>query len=162
MKSLSGSLILSIAYGVNIESENDRFYLACGEAMTAIETATTPGAFLVDVFPIRMSSSQAGASQMSLQGSSSQLNGFRNGFLAPVSRSLRGQRRRASMISLTFRSSTSRNLLRFVHLTTTPSRRLTGTCFRRGLLPLHRSWRRAWRSYRSSLAREWMKKRFGV
>jgi hypothetical protein len=60
LESLSGSLNLSIAYGVNIESENDKFYSASEEAMAAVDIALMPGAFLVDLFPIRMCSCQRG------------------------------------------------------------------------------------------------------
>jgi len=54
---LTGSLTLSVAYGVNIESESDKFYSASEDAMSALGTAMIPGAFLVDALPIRMSSS---------------------------------------------------------------------------------------------------------
>jgi hypothetical protein len=56
--SLTGSLILSIAYGVNVESESDRFFSASEDAMGAVDIALMPGAFLVDALPIRMSSGQ--------------------------------------------------------------------------------------------------------
>ena len=56
--SLAGSLALSVAYGLNVESENDRFYAASGEAMNAASMALLPGAFLVDSLPIRMSPTQ--------------------------------------------------------------------------------------------------------
>ncbi|KAF9786299.1 cytochrome P450 [Thelephora terrestris] len=49
---LTGSLTLSIAYGVDIESESDRFYAASEEAMSAVQVALLPGSFLVDAFPI--------------------------------------------------------------------------------------------------------------
>jgi hypothetical protein len=42
---------------LNIESENDKFYAASEEAMTAVGAALVPGTFLVDAFPIRMGSS---------------------------------------------------------------------------------------------------------
>lgn len=48
---LTGSLALSITYGVNIVSESDRFYAASEEAMHAADAALLPGAFLVDAFP---------------------------------------------------------------------------------------------------------------
>jgi len=56
LESLAGSLVLSIAYGMNVKSESDRYFLASEDAMAAIDLALLPGAFLVDVFPIRMSS----------------------------------------------------------------------------------------------------------
>jgi len=49
---LAGSLTLSIAYGLNVESENDKFYAAAEEAMEAVAIALVPGSFLVDAFPI--------------------------------------------------------------------------------------------------------------
>jgi len=56
--SLTGSLTLSVAYGLNIESESDKFYAASEDAMDAVNVAVVPGNFLVDVLPIRMGSSQ--------------------------------------------------------------------------------------------------------
>ena len=53
--SLAGSLTLSVAYGLNIESESDRFYSPAEEALTGVDTAMMPGAFLVDALPFRMS-----------------------------------------------------------------------------------------------------------
>jgi hypothetical protein len=51
--SLNGSLALSVAYGLNVESESDKFYSASEDAMSAIDIGLAPGAFLVDVLPIR-------------------------------------------------------------------------------------------------------------
>jgi len=50
--------MLSIAYGVNIESESDKFFSASEDAMAAVDIAMLPGAFLVDVLPIRTNSSR--------------------------------------------------------------------------------------------------------
>jgi len=51
--SLTGSLTLSVAYGVNIESESDELYSASEDAMIAVDAALVPGTFLVDALPIR-------------------------------------------------------------------------------------------------------------
>jgi len=56
--SLTGSLVLSIAYGVEVKSESDRYFSASEHAMAAVDLALLPGAFLVDVFPMRMGSGQ--------------------------------------------------------------------------------------------------------
>ena len=55
--SLTGSLALSVAYGLNVESEDDEFYAASVDAMSSFGVALVPGNFLVDSFPIRTSSS---------------------------------------------------------------------------------------------------------
>ncbi|KAF9786328.1 cytochrome P450 [Thelephora terrestris] len=49
---LAGSLALSVAYGLNIESENDKVYSLSEDAMNAVDIAMVPGRFLVDFFPI--------------------------------------------------------------------------------------------------------------
>ncbi|KAF9645500.1 cytochrome P450 [Thelephora ganbajun] len=49
---LTGSLTLSVAYGLNVESESDKFYSASEDAMNAFDIALVPGTFLVDVLPI--------------------------------------------------------------------------------------------------------------
>lgn len=49
---LTGSLALSVAYGLNIESENNKFYRASEGAMSAVDEAMVPGRFFVDIFPI--------------------------------------------------------------------------------------------------------------
>ena len=51
---------LSVAYGLNVESESDKFYSVSEEATNAVDTALSPGAFLVDFFPSRMSPSLEG------------------------------------------------------------------------------------------------------
>lgn len=56
--SLTGSLTLSMAYGLNIESESDEFYATSEEAMHAVDLALLPGSFLVDTFPLRECPSQ--------------------------------------------------------------------------------------------------------
>ena len=50
--SLTGSLSLSVAYGLDVESESDKFYSVTEEAISALDLAL-PGTFLVDTFPIR-------------------------------------------------------------------------------------------------------------
>lgn len=56
---------MSIAYGVDVESESDKFFSASEDAMAAVDVAMLPGAFSVDVFPIRMDSSRRNPSQRS-------------------------------------------------------------------------------------------------
>ena len=114
--SLTGSLTLSIAYGVNIESESNKFFSASEDAMAAVDVAMLPGSFLVDVFPIRMNFSRKGHSQRSLQCYFPQSNMSRNGFLELVSRHLQGRPRRTSMIPLPLRSNMLKNRLRFANL----------------------------------------------
>jgi hypothetical protein len=51
--SLSGGIVMSIAYGHEIAPENDE-YIALAETNNALfSKAIRPGAFLVDIFPIR-------------------------------------------------------------------------------------------------------------
>lgn len=57
--SLTGSLTLSVAYGLNVESESNEFYSTSEGAMSALDAAMVPGAFLVDIFPTRMSSGKS-------------------------------------------------------------------------------------------------------
>lgn len=47
----TGSLMLSVAYGLNVESEEDEYYSASEEATSAVSVAFASG-FLVDTFPI--------------------------------------------------------------------------------------------------------------
>ncbi|KAF9786329.1 cytochrome P450 [Thelephora terrestris] len=49
---LAGSLNLSVAYGLDVESESDKFYSASNGAINDLSAALIPGAFLVDVLPI--------------------------------------------------------------------------------------------------------------
>jgi len=160
MGSLTGSLMLSIAYGVNIESESDRFFAASEDAMAAVDIAMLPGAFLVDVLPIRTNSSRKGDSRTILQCQLPQSNTSRNGFLGPVSRRLQGRPRRTLMIPSPLRSNMLKNLLRFASF---PYRFSPGieTNYRRAPFPLRRLWERVWRNYRNFLSRGLMKEWFG-
>jgi hypothetical protein len=63
--------MLSIAYGVNIESESDEFYAASEEAMHAVDAALMPGAFLVDALPIRTYFDRSSSRRTGLQDSDS-------------------------------------------------------------------------------------------
>lgn len=156
--SLTGSLTLSIAYGVDIKSESDKFYSASEDAMIGVVRALLPGAFSVDVFPIRADSSRKNPSQMILRCLLAQSNTSRNGFLELVSRRLRGRQGRTLMIPSSLRSSMLKNHLRFVNIPYHPlSGCLIRTTFRRGPLPPHRSWGHVWRNYPNSLTRESMK-----
>jgi hypothetical protein len=46
---------MEITYGMDIKSHEDKFLQAAEQAMRCLERAVTPGAFLVDTFPIRSS-----------------------------------------------------------------------------------------------------------
>lgn len=48
----AGATILKLTYGYNVESPNDRFVVLADTAMEMFSTVTTPGAFMVDIFPI--------------------------------------------------------------------------------------------------------------
>jgi len=52
-QSMPGAIIISIAYGIDIKSADDKFLSASLEAIRVIGVATTPGNFLVDVIPAR-------------------------------------------------------------------------------------------------------------
>lgn len=43
---------MSLTYGFDIKSHGDPFLAAAERALVTLEEATTPGAFLVDTFPI--------------------------------------------------------------------------------------------------------------
>ena len=51
--STTGALIMSLTYGFDIKSHENRFLAAAERALATLEKATVPGAFLVDTFPIR-------------------------------------------------------------------------------------------------------------
>ena len=46
---------METTYGLNITSNEDRFLRAAVEAAEEITRAVIPGAFLIDIFPIRES-----------------------------------------------------------------------------------------------------------
>ena len=50
--STTGALIMSLTYGFDIKSHEDRFLAAAERALATLEEATVPGAFLVDTFPV--------------------------------------------------------------------------------------------------------------
>ena len=54
--SVTGALIMEIAYGFDVKSHEDKFLQASERAMDYAREAMVPGAFLVDTFPIRSSS----------------------------------------------------------------------------------------------------------
>ena len=84
--------------------------------MAAIDLALLPGAFLVDVFPIRMSSGQNNYLRKISRNSLPQSNMSQSGFLELVLRGSRGSPRRTLTIPLPLRSNMLKNLLRFVDL----------------------------------------------
>ena len=43
---------MSLTYGLDVKSHEDPFLAAAERALVTLEEATTPGAFLVDTFPI--------------------------------------------------------------------------------------------------------------
>ena len=49
---MTGALIMEMTYGMDIKSHEDKFLQASEKAMEYLESAITPGAFLVDTFPI--------------------------------------------------------------------------------------------------------------
>ena len=51
--STPGAIIMSITYGIDIKSTDDRFLKANIEATHALATVMVPGKFLADVIPIR-------------------------------------------------------------------------------------------------------------
>lgn len=54
----TGSLSLSIAYGIETQEENDPYIMHAERTLEAANAAMVPGAFLVDVFPARECVSQ--------------------------------------------------------------------------------------------------------
>jgi len=54
ISSVTGALTMETTYGMDIKSHEDKFLQAAELAMGHLEKAATPGAFLVDTFPIRM------------------------------------------------------------------------------------------------------------
>ncbi|KAJ6465391.1 cytochrome P450 [Mycena sanguinolenta] len=51
LRKLTGAIILRITYGIEVEEEEDPFVTLIENANDNFNVATTPGAFLVDVFP---------------------------------------------------------------------------------------------------------------
>jgi hypothetical protein len=51
LHSYSGSIILSIAYGIEVESENDPYVALVEQAMDALNDAARSGVYLVDSLP---------------------------------------------------------------------------------------------------------------
>ena len=52
--STSGAIIVSIVYGIGVESPDDRFLSASLDAAHALAVMLIPGKFLADVIPIRV------------------------------------------------------------------------------------------------------------
>ncbi|KAJ3913181.1 cytochrome P450, partial [Lentinula edodes] len=48
----SASTIMNVAYGIEIEDEDDRYVTVAETALDGMAKAANPGAFLVDIFPI--------------------------------------------------------------------------------------------------------------
>jgi len=57
IRHIPGALILSIAYGIEAQEENDFFLTTAGKAADSFTMALRPGAYLVDTFPISSSTS---------------------------------------------------------------------------------------------------------
>ena len=51
--SVTGALIMDITYGLDIKSHEDKFLQSAEQAIRLGERVMVPGAFLVDIFPIR-------------------------------------------------------------------------------------------------------------
>lgn len=47
----AGAIVLKLVYGYNVEDGNDRFINLADNAMVMFSLVTTPGAFVVDIFP---------------------------------------------------------------------------------------------------------------
>lgn len=58
-ESNAASLIMNIAYGINIAPKNDRYITIAQIAMGGMAEAANPGAFLVDFLPFRESVTSA-------------------------------------------------------------------------------------------------------
>lgn len=51
----AGSIILMLAYGYEVQDDEDPYVAIVEKAMSEVSRAAKPAAFLVDFFPIRMS-----------------------------------------------------------------------------------------------------------
>lgn len=49
---MAGATMLSLAYGMEVQLENDPFIAIAEKALAGLVTAAVPGAFLVDTIPI--------------------------------------------------------------------------------------------------------------
>lgn len=49
---MAGQVIMSIAYGIDLQPQNDPYVATAEEALRCVSIAGTPGTFLVDSFPI--------------------------------------------------------------------------------------------------------------
>lgn len=49
---MTGSSIITIAYGIETMEENDPFITTAEHTMEAVNASMIPGAFLVDIFPV--------------------------------------------------------------------------------------------------------------
>ena len=54
--SLTGSLALSIAYGIQADTPENEFFCMYKGVLGAVNEASVPGTFIVDVIPFRGSS----------------------------------------------------------------------------------------------------------
>ncbi|KAJ4485415.1 cytochrome P450 [Lentinula aciculospora] len=52
IKHMTGTIILAVAYGIDVQPKNDPNIAAAEKMIAVLNTAGIPGAFLVDVFPI--------------------------------------------------------------------------------------------------------------
>jgi len=50
---MTGSFILNVTYGIDVQSANDPYIRIANESVQAVVNALVPGAFLVDTLPIR-------------------------------------------------------------------------------------------------------------
>lgn len=50
-----GSMILDLAYGIDVQSQEDPYLMMMDELMDIFVKVSTPGAFLVDIIPARAS-----------------------------------------------------------------------------------------------------------
>lgn len=49
---MTGSSIISIAYGIETLEDNDPYVATAEHTMEAVNASLVPGAFLVDLFPV--------------------------------------------------------------------------------------------------------------
>jgi len=57
---LTGSLALSVAYGIQADTPNNEFFRLYEDMLEGVNEASVPGTFLVDVIPARESNQIAG------------------------------------------------------------------------------------------------------
>lgn len=49
---MAGGLIMSIAYGIDVQEQDDPFIKAAETSISVVDITLVPGAYLVNLFPI--------------------------------------------------------------------------------------------------------------